>query len=78
MSVYRADFTDVSYLYLCELVVDFTPGSVATKNESGYDWHYDFWAADVGLGLSKSLSQAKVKDFWPKSSKVTIYYNLVL
>lgn len=72
MSVYRADFTDVSYLYLCELDVDFTPGSVATKNESGYDWHYDFWAADVGLGLSKSLSQAKVKDFWPKSSKVTV------
>ncbi len=72
MSVYRADFTDVSYLYLCELAVDFTPGSVATKNESGYDWHYDFWAADVTLGIPNNLSQAKVKDFWPKSSSVQV------
>lgn len=72
MSVYHADFTDVSYLYLCELVVDFTPGSVATKNESGYDWHYDFWAADVTLGIPNNLSQAKVKDFWPKSSSVQV------
>lgn len=72
MSVYRTDFTDVSYLYLCELDVDFTPGSVATKNESGYDRHYDFWSADVSLGVSNAVSQAKVKDFWPKSSAVTV------
>ncbi len=72
MSVYRADFTDASYLYLCELDIDFTPGSAASKNESEYDWHYDFWAADISLGVSKSLPQAKVKDFWPQSSKVTV------
>lgn len=70
MSVYQADFTDRSYLYLCELRVDFTPGSVASKNESGFDWHYDFWAADVSLSVSKNLSSEKVMDFWPKSSSV--------
>lgn len=71
MSVYRADFTDASYLYLCELDIDFTPGSVASQNESGYDWHYDFWAADISLSVPDSLSMAKVKDYWPKSSAVT-------
>lgn len=42
MTSFRADFTESSFLYLCELKVDFTPGSVASKNESGYDWHYVF------------------------------------
>ncbi|MBQ7243254.1 MAG: hypothetical protein IJS52_03525 [Bacilli bacterium] len=71
MSVYRADFTDVSYLYLCELDIDFTPGSVASQNESGYDWHYDFWAADISLAVPGNLSMAKVKDYWPRSSDIT-------
>lgn len=35
MSVYRADFTDVSYLYLCELVVDYTLGVGGGTNLGG-------------------------------------------
>ena len=71
MSVLRADFTDVSYLYLCVLDIDFTPGSAASRNESGFDWHYDFWAADVSLAVPNGLSAAKVKGYWPKSSVIT-------
>lgn len=71
MSIYCADFTDASKLYLCETMVDFTPGSAATKNEDGYDWHYDFWAANIKIGVPTDFSSAKIKDYWPKSSTIT-------
>lgn len=71
MTSFRADFTESSFLYLCELKVDFTPGSVASKNESGYDWHYDFWAAVVSLSIPSTLKNVKVMDYWPTSSTIT-------
>ena len=73
---YYAQFTDVSRLYLIRVRVNFTPGSVASKNgESGFDHHYDLWSGFIHVqpfsrtenSFKKSSSYSYIKS-WPLSN----------
>lgn len=73
---YYSQFTDVSRLYLIRVRTNFTPGSVASKNnESGFDNHYDLWSGDIHIqpfsrtenNFKKSSSYHYIKS-WPFSN----------
>lgn len=80
--IYYSEFTTNSRLYIIHLRVDFTPGSVANKIDSSYDWHYDLWSGQIEIEAEKRTvgsqhtSSIQYAKSWPLSNSDSMTYSV--